>query len=149
MAHRSTGSCRELFKLLSDEYFLASKTINYHWNVKGLQFSEAHHLFEEQYQWLLQTMDNLAERIRSFGVTVPVKHALFTQESHIGEGEADFSVVQMIADLVKSHEIVIKDMEHAISIFEKERDYGSQDVVTGLLIAHQKHHWMLKSYLEG
>ena len=149
MAHQSSGPCLELFKLLSDEYFLASKTINYHWNVKGPQFFEEHHLFEEQYRWLLETMDGLAERIRAFGVTVPVKHALFAQESQIGEGDSELSNLEMIDDLLKGHVMITQNIEHAIPIFEKAKDYGSHDFVTSLLIAHQKHAWMLRSHLES
>ena len=49
--------------LLSDEYVLYTKTLNYHWNITGNNFAELHKFLEEQYQALQEIADSVAERI--------------------------------------------------------------------------------------
>lgn len=67
----SDGQREEVVKilstLLSDEYVLYTKTRNYHCNVIGPQFNKLHKFFEEQYNQLNLTVDDVAERVRSLG----------------------------------------------------------------------------------
>ncbi|RYY57180.1 MAG: DNA starvation/stationary phase protection protein, partial [Chitinophagaceae bacterium] len=57
----------ELNKLLADEHVLYNKTRNYHWSVEGPSFMEFHKLYEGQYTELAETIDQIAERIRTIG----------------------------------------------------------------------------------
>ena len=57
----------ELNKLLADEHILYNKTRNYHWSIEGPSFMEFHKLYEAQYDALVETIDQIAERIRTIG----------------------------------------------------------------------------------
>ena len=57
----------ELNKLLADEHILYNKTRNYHWSIEGPSFMEFHKLYEAQYDALAETIDQIAERIRTIG----------------------------------------------------------------------------------
>ena len=52
---------------LADEHVIYIKTRNYHWNIKGPSFLEIHRLLEEQYEVLVETIDQIAERIKKIG----------------------------------------------------------------------------------
>ena len=54
---------------LADLHVLYIKTRKYHWNVAGPSFKEYHEFFEEQYTQLEQIIDQVAERIRTLGVS--------------------------------------------------------------------------------
>src|SRR5438045_623314 len=56
--------CEILNKRLSDAFVLYTKTLNYHWNVTGIEFIQLHKLFEEQYEAQAEGIDALAERVR-------------------------------------------------------------------------------------
>ena len=52
---------------VADAYLLLVKTKKYHWDVVGPQFMTLHKLWEEQYAALSDSIDLVAERIRSLG----------------------------------------------------------------------------------
>ena len=64
-----------LSNYLADSYYLYIKTHNFHWNVTGMHFQNLHKLFDEQYSALFESIDNIAERIRSLGEFVPATFA--------------------------------------------------------------------------
>src|SRR5689334_12491074 len=53
--------------ILADEYVLYTTTRDYHWNVTGPEFLSLHGQFEEQYEQLAKSIDEVAERTRSIG----------------------------------------------------------------------------------
>src|SRR5688572_25778494 len=57
--------------VLADETLLYQKLRNYHWNVIGPQFFSLHTAFEKQYKEIADVIDEVAERIRQFGVFSP------------------------------------------------------------------------------
>lgn len=76
-----------LKKLLADSYTLYLQTHNFHWNVEGPQFRELHLMFEEHYTELAEAVDEIAERIRTLGVSAPGTYKSFAQLSSIEEVE--------------------------------------------------------------
>jgi starvation-inducible DNA-binding protein len=54
-----------LRKTLANESLYQIKLKQFHWNVKGPQFSQYHELFEEMYISLTEVIDDTAERIRA------------------------------------------------------------------------------------
>ncbi|AFB21500.1 Strees induced DNA-binding protein [Rickettsia canadensis str. CA410] len=62
---------KALEQFLADSYVLYFKTQNYRWNVEGAEFRSLHLLFEGQYEDLVASLDELAERIRNLGAKVP------------------------------------------------------------------------------
>lgn len=56
-----------LIRILSNEYFLYLKSLNFHWNITGENLISLHELLEAHYEWLKETIDEIAERIRTIG----------------------------------------------------------------------------------
>jgi starvation-inducible DNA-binding protein len=139
----------DLSKLLADEFVLYTKTRNAHWNVEGPDFYTAHKFFEEQYEFLDEVMDDVAERIRSLGHYPPatLKEYLnltkLTEQSREKNSSGGF-----IKELLADHEAIILELRERITLFMEEyKDAGSSDFITGLMERHEKFAWMLRAHL--
>ena len=74
-----------LSELLADSYMLYIKTHNFHWNVEGPMFNTLHVIFMEQYTELWNSLDLIAERIRSLGEYAPGSYKEFSKLTSIVE----------------------------------------------------------------
>jgi len=70
---------------LADEFLLYLKTRNAHWNIEGSDFHAMHKFFEEQYEQLDETMDDVAERIRALGHYAPATMKAYLELTHLTE----------------------------------------------------------------
>lgn len=138
---------KELGKLLADSYTLYLKTHNYHWNVTGPMFNTLHLMFEAQYTELALAVDQIAERIRALGFPAPGSYAAFSALTQIEEEESVPSAEQMIANLVKGQEAVVRTARKAFKVAEKSADEPTADLLTQRMQVHEKNAWMLRSML--
>jgi starvation-inducible DNA-binding protein len=148
-AHRA-GVVGLLTPLLADEYVLYTKTRNYHWNVTGPHFHDLHKFFESQYEELDDTIDEIAEWIRSLGERSPGSLAEFLKSARLKEAAPlKISATQMIEDLVGGHESIIVQLRKDIKAADEEYEAADvADFLTGLLEDHEKMAWMLRSTAE-
>jgi starvation-inducible DNA-binding protein len=136
---------------LADAYLLQIKTKKYHWDVVGPQFRSLHQLFEEQYDILNTSIDELAERIRALG-GYPVGTAQgFLEYASIEEHPGDIPTAHgMVERLVGNHEQIIRNLrDHVDQAADKFHDQGTADFLTGLMEQHEQMAWMLRSFVEG
>lgn len=61
--------------LLADTVSLYFKTHSYHWNVTSPMFQTLHDMFMQQYTELWNSIDIIAERIRSLGEFAPYSYS--------------------------------------------------------------------------
>lgn len=137
-----------LKKLLADTYTLYLKTHNYHWNVTGPHFSSLHKLFEEQYMEQAEAVDYIAERIRALGAFAPASYSQFAKLTSVKEDNSIPRWSQMVANLVESHEAVIRTARHGLSTIEEANDQPSLDLLTQRMFQHEKDAWMLRSLID-
>ena len=52
-------SAERLNLLLADEFVLYTKTLNFHWNIEGMQFHDLHKFLEDQYEDVLENNEVL------------------------------------------------------------------------------------------
>jgi len=137
-----------LSHLLADTYTLYLKTHNYHWNVTGPMFNTLHLMFETQYTELALAVDQIAERIRALGYPAPGSFAQYAKLSVIKESEGVPAAEEMIADLVKGQEAVVKTARKIFPAVEEANDEPTADLLTQRMQVHEKTAWMLRSMLE-
>jgi starvation-inducible DNA-binding protein len=137
-----------LSRMLADTYTLYLKTHNYHWNVTGPMFNTLHLMFEQQYTELAAAVDLIAERIRALGVPAPGTYKEYGRLSSIKEVDGVPSADQMIADLVKGQETVVRTARSIFPMVEKASDEPTADLLTQRMQVHEKTAWMLRSLLE-
>lgn len=137
----------QLSNLLADSYTLYLKTHNYHWNVTGPQFNTLHGMFETQYTELATAVDEIAERIRALGVTAPGSYKEFAELTSIAEGSGNESAEDMIRELVKGQEAVVRTARKAFPAADAAHDEPTADLLTQRMQVHEKNAWMLRSML--
>ena len=137
-----------LSRLLADSYTLYLKTHNYHWNVTGPMFNTLHLMFETQYNELALAVDLVAERIRTLGYPAPGSYAQYARLSVIKETEGVPAAHDMIADLVKGQEAVVRTARGIIPMAESANDQATLDLLTQRMNVHEKTAWMLRALLE-
>ncbi len=136
-----------LSRLLADTYTLYLKTHNFHWNVTGPMFNSLHLMFETQYTELAVAGDEIAERIRALGVAAPGSYAKFSELTVLEEETGTPSAEDMIQQLVKDQEAVVRTARSVIPLAEKANDEPSADLLTQRMQVHEKTAWMLRSLI--
>ena len=137
-----------LSRLLADSYTLYLTTHNFHWNVTGPMFNTLHLMFETQYTELALAVDLIAERIRALGVAAPGTYAAFAALTRIKEPEGVPAAEEMIRQLVKGQEAVVKTARELMPLVDKAGDEPTADLLTQRLTVHESTAWMLRSLLE-
>lgn len=138
-----------LATILSNEMTLYVKTRKAHWNVTGESFMELHKLFQNHYQQLEESIDEIAERIGKLGHktigTMSEFSKLATIKEHPGKYE---SSKDMLKELLKDHETIIVELRNNIDVCaRKNNDVGTADYLTGLMEQHETIAWILRRYL--
>jgi starvation-inducible DNA-binding protein len=135
--------------LLADEHVLYLKLRNYHWNVEGMFFAPLHSLFEEQYDKLAGSIDDIAERIRSLGYYASGSMEAFKQMARLSETDhLNGDAKKMLQNLLVDHEMIIKVLRNDVEETQDQyKDAGTADFLTALMEMHEKMAWMLRSHL--
>ena len=134
--------------LLADEYVLYTKTRTAHWNIVGSNFMELHKFFEGQYEAIDETIDSVAERIRTLGHYSLGTLKDFLKLTHLSENVALSNEKDALKALLEGHEVIIQNIrKDIITINDKHKDLGTADFITGIMEEHEKMAWMLRSYL--
>ncbi|MEH6497348.1 MAG: Dps family protein [Pseudomonas marincola] len=137
-----------LSKLLADSYTLYLKTHNFHWNVTGPMFSSLHLMFETQYTELAVAVDDIAERIRALGLKAPGSYAQFSKLTTIKEEGGNPKAEQMILQLIRDHELVIRTAREVFQLADEAGDEPTADLLTQRMQLHEKTNWMLRATIE-
>ena len=131
--------------LLADSYTLYLKTHNFHWNVEGPLFNTLHQMFEDQYTELALAVDEIAERIRALGEPAPGSYSAYAKLTSITEEDSVPSAEDMIRQLVKGQETVVRTARQAFVAAETAKDEPTADLLTQRMQVHEKNAWMLRS----
>ena len=103
-----------LSNYLADSYFIYFKTHSFHWNVTGMYFQPLHKLFDEQYNALFASLDEIAERIRSLGEFVPASYGQLKDLTCLKEMKETPKDMEMIKILADDHETIIRNLRNWI-----------------------------------
>jgi len=140
----------ELIRILADENLLYIKSKNAHWNIEGPDFYDKHVFFESQYVQLDKIIDSVAERIRTIGHYAPATLKSYLSFTHLTEQTLEKNDSQgFIRELLADHQSLILILRGNIKSFGDEfQDLGTADFITGLMQAHEKMAWLLRSHLK-
>ena len=140
-----------LLPLLADETVLYFKTRNFHWNVKGPNFIQLHKFFEEQYDAIDDSIDDIAEKIRTYGFPVQASLKELSELARLSESflNPNKTADEMLIELVDNHEQIVRILRSDLEMAQtKFNDSGIADYLTGLMQYHEKAAWLLRSHLQ-
>ena len=138
----------QLRTMQADSIVLYMKVHNYHWNVRGSDFPQAHKALEEIYDEFADMFDDLAERVAQLGGTPVVTLSEALKVSKVKEEtKTSFTSKDTLKEVLKIYEQLEKDFETLASLAEKEGDRVTtaycDDKISGL----QKAIWMVNAQL--
>jgi starvation-inducible DNA-binding protein len=123
--------------------------------VEGSNFVGLHTLFEQQYTEMFTAIDEIAERIRALDSYALPNHynqvlgniEKLTNPVLTVKNKND-AAEQMIANLIKLHETVVKSAQEAKELADDVDDEESEDIAIARIQVHQKALWMLRSIIK-
>lgn len=135
--------------LLADNYVLYTKALNFHWNVEGELFSQLHEFFKNLYESLQDSNDLLAERIRALGGYSPGSLQQFLVLTQLKENKGQsLNYREMLQTLLNDFETVIRSIRTATVLSADNNDWGTNNMLAGLLEKQEKHAWMIRAHLQ-
>lgn len=142
-------SIHTLNQLLSETFILYTKTLKFHWNVRGQNFGPLHAMFNANYLALQNQVDLIAERIRMHDELAAGTCTEFLANATIKENPGVYPVdKEMLKELLADHRVVIAALKKAVDQFNKENAQSDVDFATGLMQEHEKMAWFIRAHLE-
>ncbi len=147
MTH-SQKTVEGLNTLLADIFVTYVKVLNFHWNIKGKRFAPLHEFLGEQYEFLAETADEVAERIKVFDEHAPGSMGEFLNLATLREStKRDISTDDMLAEISQDYGHLITHMRHQNDTIA-DNDYGTHTLYEDLITKLEKTRWMIKSHLQ-
>jgi starvation-inducible DNA-binding protein len=145
---QSKDTIEKLNQLLADMQIYFMNLRGLHWNIKGERFFEWHHKFEELYNDASKKIDEVAERILALEGEPTHTYIEYTKN-------AEIKSIKNISTPSSAVESIVEDLQYLISL-EKDlyvrsnenHDWGTNTLVGGYIIEHEKSLWMLKACLQ-
>lgn len=121
----------------------------YHWNVKGIEFSQMHDFFSEIYEDYDSAIDPLAENIRKLGYDAPYLLTDFVELSSIPEPTRITSDASaMLLSLYEINNALHECIKKAFNVANNCNEQGIANFLAERIDMHQKWSWQLRSSLK-
>lgn len=138
-----------LNQLLADSVVLYDLYKKHHWQMAGPTFYQLHLLLDKQAEEIEHTIDLIAERIQMLGGVATGTAFDVVDRTKIERPPTGVeNVPAMLARTVNAHATVIQGVREGIELTERNKDYGTNDLLmSDLLRTHEMHIWVLSQHL--
>jgi starvation-inducible DNA-binding protein len=135
--------------LLATEYAFSLKAQQFHWNVEGPDFAQLHKFFGKLYEEVYNnSIDRTAEYIRALGDYAPGSYERYGELTVI-KGQTKIPRARlMIEELLANNGQMLDLLNETFATAEQENQQGIVNFIAERVDAHQKHGWMLRSFLK-
>jgi HK97 family phage prohead protease len=134
-----------LADLLGDVVVFKFMAHGFHWNVRGINFSQYHEFFGEIYEDADSSIDPIAENIRKLGFNAPFRLQDFIESENENEPTDTNDPVEMARSLYIANQDVIECIVHAIACADELEEQGILNFLAERQDMHQKWEWQLRS----
>jgi len=137
-ATRDSQLVQALDQVLIDSQVFRQKAHTYHWNVEGPLFHSLHEFFGDIYEEMEDSVDEIAEHIRTLGAYPTSGFSEYAENTHISNPEpsSDLESGVMISDLLSSNEDLIDTIVQAEDVAESA---GNEPVLDFVIERHDQH----------
>lgn len=135
--------------VLASVFSLYLKTHYFHWNVEGKDFYSHHKFLNDLYEEIYDSIDAIAEEIRTLGAYAPGSLKRYSDLSKIEDETSIPDPMRMIKLLQMDNIIVIEELKKANKLAEEQNAVGLANFLQDRVDKHYKHDWMLKSILKA
>jgi starvation-inducible DNA-binding protein len=135
---------------LADSIDLYNATRQAHWNVKGPKFHSLHELFEQFYNQLQTSSDDLAERVVQLGGTALGTTQVLAEKTRLPPYPTDlYAGEDHIKALAERYAQVGKALRAGIDETDEAGDADTADLLTEQSRAIDKSLWMIEAFLQA
>lgn len=133
---------------LANTFVLYFKAHSFHWNVECKNFAEMHGFFGDLYEELYGAVDPMAEEIRACGYYAPRSlNELYNYKTLVDINETT-SVEEMLIELVNANATTLESLNKLFDLLTAAKKQGFANFIADRIDAHEKHGWMLRSFLK-
>lgn len=139
---------RHLQEQLANALVLYLNYKRYHWQAYGPNFRDLHKLFDELAKEVLESVDELAERLRMIGQDPIHDPAELASAASVRVSAGD-ELRDWVEEADANVLLVIKEMRQAVHDSTEAGDPGTADLFTRAVQVHEKHEWFLRELSAG
>ena len=140
----------KLSVVLADTYVTLMLTQKLHWHVTGNSFYSIHTMTQMQYEEMQESIDEIAEHMRTLGYEAPSGMKRYSALTTIEEHDHTLSTSDAsLEHLIEAHGKVRASISAVIRIAHEHEDLATEDIMVGRLRAHDKHVWLLASSISS
>jgi starvation-inducible DNA-binding protein len=120
----------------------------YHWNVEGVNFPQYHEFLNDLYTDVFESVDTIAELIRTLDSYAPGTLGRFKELTSIQESDDIPDALTMMSNLQSENNIMRASLMTAYNTANDTGEIGIANFLQDRVQAHEKHAWMLRSILK-
>ena len=140
---------KDLNDFLSDLNVFYRKLQNYHWNVKGKDFFQAHEKLEEYYDEINDQIDEIAEHILILNGQPLGTLKDYLQFTKLTEAKNEkIESTQAYTDLIKDLGTLLGEVKEIKKKSDEINCYGTSSLMDELIDSYSKKLWMLGQTVE-
>lgn len=134
--------------LLGCSFVYFTKAAGFHWNCEGPNFPQYHEFLGNLYNDIFETVDVIAEHIRTLDSYAPGSLARMLELNKLTEQQKIPRAELMFAELIEDTKIIINCLNECFAAAESENQQGIANYMAERLDAMNKHLWMMRSIMK-
>lgn len=136
---------QNLNELLSDLNVFYRKLQNYHWNVTGQDFFQAHSKLEELYNEINEQIDEVAEHILILGEEPLGTLKDYLEKTNITEAEnKKIKSQEVFQTILKDYKKLLEKVTEIKEKADEQKKYSTSALMDDYILDYSKIIWMLK-----
>lgn len=136
---------QNLNELLSDLNVFYRKLQNYHWNVTGQDFFQAHSKLEELYNEINEQIDEVAEHILILGEEPLGTLKDYLEKTNITEAEnKKIKSQEVFQTILKDYKKLLEKVTEIKEKSDEQKEYSTSALMDDYILDYSKIIWMLK-----
>ena len=136
---------QNLNELLSDLNVFYRKLQNYHWNVTGQDFFQAHSKCEELYNEINEQIDEVAEHILILGEEPLGTLKDYLEKTNITEAEnKKIKSQEVFQTILKDYKKLLEKLTEIKEKADEQKEYSTSALMDDYILDYSKIIWMLK-----
>jgi starvation-inducible DNA-binding protein len=134
--------------LLGSTFVVYTKTHGFHWNIEGPDFPQYHEFLKKMYENIYETIDTIAEYIRTLDSYSPGSLSRMLELSIIEEQYKIPRAELMLEELLENSETMTRLVVEIFDIATKQNAQGIANYMAELQDLYTKNAWMLRATLK-
>ena len=137
----------DLKVLLGSTHVLYTKIHGFHWNIEGDNFPQYHQFLNQFYDEVYESIDTIAEYIRTLDSFAPSSLARFMELTVIKEQSLVPRAELMMNELLDDSQTMIELVKNIFDVATEDREQAIANYMADLQELYSKKAWMLRSIL--